>query len=337
LTGNPLIKSIQFLLLALFIWPTILLATTRIGIISDYQYCGEREIAWRIKRAAESLGWEAFLDEHQGRKIAKIKNLDWTISLVPSTYPRPRGLNYLTVFHPLGFLDSEKKMHSFYESFDGYLLTVKPEFLEGVFRSDSKRVFSIPFYPTTQPVPYKKVPLNYLVTLFPVWGDRISQQKYKTLYRLLSQSGFVKFYGPKDNEGIIQEGYMGPLPFDGISVIGALQKHGIALVMHSSMHREESIPSGRIFEAAAASTVIISDENPFVKKHFGDTVYYIDVNLTAEEIFRQITERMEEIFRDPEKALEKAKQSHQIFTDNFQMSDQLLSLQSLHKKILNKE
>lgn len=327
-------KKISLFLFVILAGPTLLFAKTRIGIISDYQYCGEREIAWRVKRAAEQLGWDVFLDEQQGRRIATMKKLDWTISLVPPRY-KPPCRNYMTVFHPFGFLDEENKMLPIFESFDGYLLTIQPSFFEGTFRSGTKQFFSIPFYPTTQPVPYKELSLNGLVTLFPVWGDRTTQEKYKTLYRMLSRSGLTKFYGSKDNEGIIQEGYMGTLPYDGISVINALQKHGITLIIHSSTHREEGLPSGRIFEAAAASTVIISDENPFVKRHFGNTVYYIDVTLPAEELFAQIVERMEEITRNPEIALAKAKEAHQIFTDHFQMTDQLLLIDAMHKKIGN--
>lgn len=309
--------------------------TVRIGIISDFAFCGEREVAWRIKRAAESLGWKVFLDERKGFALQKINNLDWTISLVPTQVPLPKCLNYMAVFHPFGFLDHENKLHPIFEAFDGYLLTIQPQFFDTAFRSQTKKFFHIPFYPTVQPIPYKKVALNDLVTILPHWGNRRNGNRYKTLYRLLSESGFVKFYGPYSNDSIVQKGFMGNVPFDGISMIEALQKHGITLILHSQQHRQEEIPSARIFEAAAASTVIISDENRFVKEHFGDSVYYIDVTLQPEEIFRQIANHMEEIFRNPEEALTKAQQAHQIFTDHFQMTDQLLAIQSMHNRILN--
>jgi hypothetical protein len=49
--------------------------SVRIGIVSDSEYCGERELGWRIKIAAESLGWEVFLDEKRGKKLKKTKNI----------------------------------------------------------------------------------------------------------------------------------------------------------------------------------------------------------------------------------------------------------------------
>lgn len=311
-----------------------LLASIRIGIVSDGTYTGEREVGWRIKKAAESLGWTVFLDEHRGRNISRVKHLDWTIHLVPPDRSYP-GYNYMAVFHHFGLLDEDKKLKPIYEFYDGYLLTITPEFFEGVFRSETKPFHCVPFYPSVQPITYKKLNLKNIMTTFPAWGHRQTSDRYKTLYRLLSQSGFVKFYGPKDTEGIIQNSYMGEIPFDGVSLIPMLQKHGITLILHSWHHRTKGIPSGRIFEAAAASTVIISDDNPFVRERFGDCVYYIDVTLPAEAIFEQIADHYNEIFRNPEKALENAWRAHQIFTEQFQMTDQLLSVDRMHQKIIS--
>lgn len=193
----------------------------------------------------------------------------------------------------------------------------------------------MPFYPTIQKVEYKRLELNDLVTMTPIWGDRLKSGKYKTLYQLLSASERVKFYGLRRSTSIISEGYMGKLPFDGISVIEALQKHGIVLIIHSERHFQFGIPSSRIFEAAAASTVVICDENPFVKKHFGDSVYYIDTSKKGEEIYAQIMQHMDTIALHPEAALYKAKQAHQIFLDKFLMTEQLLQLEALHNMHIN--
>ncbi len=127
---------------------------------------------------------------------------------------------------------------------------------------------------------------------------------------------------------------MGPIPFDGSSVIDVLQQYGIVLILHSDIHNAEGIPSSRIFEAAAASTVIISDKNPFVEKHFKDSVFYIDTSLSMEEICCQILEHLENIYTNPKKAQMMAKIAHQIFSNNFEMSNQLLALYSLNQKIL---
>ncbi|MEI8365379.1 MAG: glycosyltransferase [Parachlamydiaceae bacterium] len=310
-------------------------ANIRMGIISDYLYCGERELGWRIKIAAESLGWEVFLDETQGVKLQKIKNLDWVICILPGNNNLHQDTyNYLTIFHPFNYLEKNGNLIPYYEKYDGYLLTIeKPKNFDYFFKKSKKKLFSIRFYPTTYDVVYKKAVLNNLVTMIPVWSDRLTDNKYKNLYTLLSQSGFAKFYGIHENTDIIKDGFMGQIPFDGISVINILQQHGIVLIMHSAIHNQESIPSSRIFEAAAASCVIISDENPFVKKHFGDSVFYIDTSLSAEEIYAQISRYMDMIRSNPDRALEKAKQAHKIFIDNFLMADQLLRLETMHQQV----
>jgi hypothetical protein len=335
-----LLKKINFFLLFLMISFSPFVnfeskSKIKIGIISDANYCGEREVGWRIKIAAEQLGWEVFLDENKGRNLKKQKNLDWIICLLPNNrYVYKNCPTYLTIFHPFAYLEPKGKLKSFYEKYDGYLLTINQseEFKNG-FKSKNKQLFSSSFYPTLQYIDYKEVPLNNLMTMIPVWGNRLIDEKFKKIYKTLSQSRLVKFYGVHENKDIIEDGYMGKIPFDGVSVIEVLQKHGIVLIFHSDIHNGAQIPSSRIFEAAAASTVIISDENEFVKKHFGDTIFYVDTSVSAEEICLQIQHHMDTIRQNPQVALEMAKKAHQIFTDNFSMDNQLLNMLSMHNEI----
>lgn len=307
-------------------------AHIRMGIAMESNYIGDRETAWRIKIAAERLGWDVFLDESSGSQI-KDQTLDWVICMLPKNqYFDARFPNYLMVFHPFNYLDKERKFKSFYEKYDGYLLTINDrESLENGLKKKNKEFNYIPFYPTVYEVPYQELNLNHLMVMIPVWGNRLTDPKFRTLHSLLSQTGFAKFYGVHPNEDIITDGYMGSIPFDGVSVIDILQQHGITLVMHSEIHNKECIPSSRIFEAAAASTVIISDENPFVKQHFGDSVFYIDTTLPAEDIADQIQLHMQTIFENPKNSLEMAQKAHQIFIEKFTMENQLLELEKLHQ------
>lgn len=314
-------------------------ANIRMGVVIASNYVGDREVAWRIKVAGEQLGWTVIIDENEGRQLQNREDLDWVICLLSNNhFTNPHCSNYLTVFHPFWYLDSGRKFYPFYEKYDGYLLTINDrETLAEALEAKNKDFNFIPFYPSVHSVPYREVVFNNLVTMIPVWSNRITDVKFRTLYKLLSQTGCVSFYGVYRNEELISQGYMGPIPFDGCSVIDVLQKHGIALVIHSDIHNEESIPTSRIFEAAAASVIIISDENPFVKKHFGDSVFYIDTSLPAESIYEQIQDHLKTISQDPIKALEMAKAAHEIFIENFEMSKQLLKLEALHKELLMKK
>lgn len=322
------------LIAAIIFWKAELQGNVRVGLMTSSNYVGDREVAWRIKIAGERLGWSVFLDQQEGTQL-NYHELDWVICMLPdnkiSNLPCP---NYLMVFHPFLYLDKRRSFHAFYEKYDGYLLTINDrDTLRNGLKRKNKEFHHIRFYPTVYSTAYQKLTPHDLVVMIPVWGKRVKDPKFKTLYKLLSRSGFAKFYGVNLHPSIEPCNYMGTIPFNGTSVLNTLQKHGIVLILHSKIHNEEAIPSSRIFEAAAASTVIISDENAFIKKHFGDSIFYIDTSGSGESIFHQIQEHMHAIFQDPEKALQQAEKAHQIFIEKFTMESQLLNLHAMHKRL----
>lgn len=100
-----------------------------------------------------------------------------------------------------------------------------------------------------------------------------------------------------------------------------MNQHGISLVLHNGGHLQNKAPSGRIFEAAAAAAVIISDEHAFVKREFKNSVLYIDHRKF--DLFSQIEKHMQWIKANPEKARAMAEKAHQIFLQKFTLEDQL--------------
>jgi hypothetical protein len=325
-----------FMLLVALVIPVIAMqAQIRMGIISDAKYCGEREVAHRIKAAGENLGWTVFLDETVGAGLQKIQGFDFVICLIYDNKHISFGCPiYLTLFHPFNYLDKEGRLLPVFYKYDGFLLTIeKPERFEENFKQKNKELFYIPFYPTIQSIELQENPLNTLMTMVPVWGNRRFDTKFKELYKLLDEESFSRFYGIPQNKTFTPKGYVGSLPFDGISVIKALQEHGVALIFHSEIHNAHGLPSARIFEAAAASAVIISDENPFVKKHFGDAVFYVDSALSAQELHQKICECFAEIRLNPIKALEMSRKVHEIYQEKFLMEDQLLRLKQMDEEL----
>ena len=105
-------------------------------------------------------------------------------------------------------------------------------------------------------------------------------------------------------------------------------------MLHSESHHKYKIPSGRIFEAVAASAVVITDRNPFVMEHFGDSLLYIDQTLSGDEMFNQIDAHVMWIQNHPEEALEMAKRAHQIFEEKFLLEQQLLQFDEFHRSSL---
>lgn len=77
---------------------------------------------------------------------------------------------------------------------------------------------------------------------------------------------------------------------------------GVTLILHAPDHFLGQTPTGRIFEACAASTVIISDRHPFLEKHFSNSILYIDQEKPSEELYLQIDAHMRWIQKHPVEA-----------------------------------
>jgi spore maturation protein CgeB len=158
--------------------------------------------------------------------------------------------------------------------------------------------------------------------------------KYKKLFSRLDKTHFFSVYGQKNEWLHTPNCYRGFIKSDGLSLIKTMNKCGVTLILHAPDHYLGHTPTARIFEAAAASTVIISDKNPFVERNFGDSVLYIDHEKTSDEIFDQINNHMKWITANPEEAKNLARRSHEIFIKKFTLEAQLLKLLDLHKDLI---
>lgn len=158
-----------------------------------------------------------------------------------------------------------------------------------------------------------------------IWDGR-----YKTLLDLLDRnSDFFKWYGPKSLEG--KKSYQGFAD----SVVDAIQKHKICLLLHSPWHLENHEPSGRVFEAVAAGAVVITDKHPFIERYFGDSVFYLDQNTLSEEnMYLKLLEYIAWIKDNSQLAVEKAKRAHSIFIQNFTLENEIHKLVQVHQNAL---
>lgn len=155
---------------------------------------------------------------------------------------------------------------------------------------------------------------------------------FMVLFSMLDQQGYLNVYGGKSQWHHTPNSYRGYIKHDGNSIIQTINQTGIALVLHAPDHFQGGTPTGKIFEAAAASSIIISDRHPFITKYFGDTVLYVDRG-PGKEMFDQINEHVEWIRSHPEEATALAKRSHEIFVNQFTLEDQLKNLISLHENL----
>lgn len=160
--------------------------------------------------------------------------------------------------------------------------------------------------------------------------------RHKGLLERLDETGLVMFYGIKEQQGIplwkgIQN-YKGELPFDGgKSILEKSNQCGVSLVLHSHAHRESGLVSTRIFQACAAKTLTICDHNPFIHKHFGDSVLYFQYRNDPLENCEQIMEKAEWIRNHPDKALDMAQRAYDIFAENFSLKKEIVSILQNHE------
>jgi glycosyltransferase involved in cell wall biosynthesis len=162
--------------------------------------------------------------------------------------------------------------------------------------------------------------------------DKLGKKKgrHQDLLLLLDKAGILRIHGPRIFNNVnVWEGYqcyVGPVPFDGVSMVKAISEAGIALVFSSDAHKESELMSNRLFESLAAGAVVICDDNPFARKFFGDTLLYVDTSETLERVAQQIKDHHDWVKKNPEAALKLARASQEIFKQRFTLDRSLATI-----------
>jgi hypothetical protein len=170
------------------------------------------------------------------------------------------------------------------------------------------------------------------------WDARRSSSKFMRLLAGLAGMKRLDVFGPreawinKSTDQAIQEAWRGFLPQDGAAVVAKIHECGIALVLHSEGHLRSGAPCSRIFEAGAASAVIISDKHPFVMRHFGSSVLYLD---DRQEPLDSARTHLQWIDANPELAQRIAFKAHHA-ANPWNLYHQLDALANLSQRIKSK-
>lgn len=167
------------------------------------------------------------------------------------------------------------------------------------------------------------------------WERQEGKYRHNGLTEQLDASNLVDFYGVGKQYNIpLWEGvknYKKELPFDGgRSIIETSNKCGVSLVLHSQPHRNSGLASTRIFQACAAKTLTICDDNPFILQHFGNSVLSFKYSSDPAVNFSRIMEKVKWIQRHPDEALKMASRAHHIFVEKFALQKELANLFNKH-------
>jgi hypothetical protein len=313
----------------------------RMLVSSDPIANGEAQVVQRIIKAASNLGWDAIALDNADRKIEAVQNFkpDFMISLRHEVKPLLGIPSFLYLHLPMSLICSEingefkKNVFPKFLDYDGYLL-VNPNVdpIVKAFHEENTRSFlAIKTVLSTPSNEFVKTPKQRLCYVGDLW-DKARREAYFSVYQKLDRAGYFDVYGKEKTwKSLNLKSYRGGVPFDDHSLQDTFTKAGVVLVLHSHQHLKEAVPTGRIFEAAASSAVIISDKHPFIIKHFGDTVLYVD-NRNPEEMFNQIDAHMKWILLNPKEAVGLAKRSHAIFKENFTLEKELRKIGEFYEE-----
>lgn len=280
-------------------------------------HTAEIEYIARFQRAAAQLGHTAYEvvtsdDIHACEPDFVIATHDFTPKLTPY-------LTLGTMWNPPHFFERSEDRVKSVLSYDGYLIGSQPvrkfiedlEFSLGLAKPKSDFAF-LPVAPE-RGLPPPGDPRWDLVYVGAHWDG----QRHGGLLSLLDQSGVLNVYGPETSWTHCPGSYRGRIPFDGEAIFRVLSQHGIALCLHKEEHRRADTPSSRLFEAAAAGCVLISDEIPFARRVLGDSAFFVDLSASSEEAFRTILAHVDWIRANPGRATAMAAASRSIMAREY--------------------
>ena len=324
-------------------------------LISWYRGIGEQEMLERFKIAAAKLGWNIRVVTNRPkfyfrwfipdpiRRASQIAKPDFILAIQDCIDYSEGVPNYLTLTNGIDkYIGNDQQGEYLLDKSHADFNVIFPTFfdknkLQAALERAGKNSAAVGFhwYPTANETTLTPMGANKLFYSGGyLWDTTRSSDKYRQFFSLLDKTGYLEISGPKKKWRHTPHSTVGLIPIDGVSLIKSQHAAGVSLLLHTKLHLDGGAPTGRIFEAASANTVIISDKHPFIIEHFGDNVLYIDTQQTGVEIFRQIDKHMRWIKNNPERAKEMANNCHTIFMQKFTLERQLERLISFHKQLI---
>jgi len=198
--------------------------------------------------------------------------------------------------------------------------------LSNMIKKSGKNKPVMALYLAQEATEYSKAPMNKALITGTLWGCNRKSLRIASALKKLAEEELLEAVGLRDFLGFLGKSYLGRMEDFGkpLEVIRQLQqKYGISLIIHNQEHMLDGIPTSRISEAASSGGLIISDQNLFLTKFFGDSVLYFDAFGSEEKVYSQIKAHIKWAQSNPDQAHSKTKKAYQIFMDNFTLEEQL--------------
>ena len=318
---------------------------------------GESLLYDRLKVAAKKNGWNVIgvcLPEKFGSHFIATRHfyvfaeniVNWfykpkfnlhTTHFVNTT---PYGYNimymnipYDSIINPKGNFETSVEHLAYYDAYidiNSILHGTNPKLLHALYLHGNEKAPILPIYFAQHYVPYSPSKREQLLVVGSLWGcNRCSLRIFNVLQKLATENMLVA-YGHKYAFELLGSAYKGRIEEHTgknsekvNSLFNIQKKYGISLVLHNLDHIIDGIPTNRIVESVAAGSIVISDNHPFIKKYFGNTVLYFDAFAQPDEMYDQIRNHVQWIRNNPEEAEKKAKAAYDIFNEHFTMEKAL--------------
>jgi hypothetical protein len=292
----------------------------RIGFMNPWRDKAENQAFVSLQEGARRVGHE-LIHVTTSREIAAA-NLDFVIA-VASTQPKLTEVPTFGAIHEprVRFWEKPEYFQNLM-TYDGYMTIADSlrTFLNA-FCAGAGKPQHVGFYyntPQRQEIVADVEALAKAGQLGLCYFGTNWDPRSRPLFRALVRSDYMRVYGPEESWAYLQgQRYFGSPAFDGNAVQKEYAKYGVGLALLSLGHALDDVISNRLFEIASVGAVAIAPDIPWIRKNFGDNVFYFDPNGTIFEIFSQIDAAMQAIAADPAAAAAKARGARQIFEERF--------------------
>jgi hypothetical protein len=306
----------------------------KIAFLNPWSNAAENQCYMSQAIAARRVGLELVnCRDEEELEASHVEFVISTASSVPKVCDYP---TYLNVHEPTSrFLGNEFYLRNML-TYDGYL-TISDSLRRfihdlsfGVGRSDEPGFYfeTAQKAETVARIPDVIKQGNLQVVYCGTNWDRRSPE----LFDLLDARGIIRIHGPLHSWPIGLKSYAGPLPFDGISPQVTYASFGIGLALLSANHLREDVVSNRIFEICSVGGVAICPDTPWIRKWFGDSVFYFDSWQLVEDIAARIVQIHEYCKTHAEEAARMGRDARAIFERNFSAEVMLSNAVDYHNR-----
>lgn len=306
---------------------------TRLAIHHSFPGQGESESAERIAIAARRIGLNAKIVVDR----CEIPPFDPDLVLCLSHHEgkTTRYPTYGVMLVPTAWYQTTPEALERILSYDGYLTTSEQTaaWITGLTTACYGRPARIAAYINTMPAT-SFVPVTLDAPKLAYIGGNWDGWRHLELLKALEHRNCLRCYGPADRwRHMAPAAYGGPVPFDGHSALAVYRAAGAGLGIDRADFIDEALPSVRIFEITAAAAAAIMGDTPFVRRAFGETVWYFDPTAPARVMAWQIQRHLAGIAAHPEAARERVLAAHTLFNRTFALERLLPNVLALHRQV----